>query len=54
MVELYAEVLSARSIYCALQLRLSGVNVDEEGTIHDPALLMEVSLFTLGTVTCYS
>lgn len=23
-------------------LRLSGVNVDEEGTIHDPALLMEI------------
>ena len=33
------------------QLKLNGIHTDEEGTIHDPALLMEVCLFSLCALT---
>lgn len=37
--------------FCDVQLKLNGVDIDEEVTIHDPALLMEVIFFTLGVVS---
>lgn len=36
------------------QLKLNGIHTDEEGTIHDPALLMEVCLLSLCALTLNS